>query len=189
MSEFISWIEKPSKTKGKPDIYFLTAEQIFNNEKGKRLQKELAGDFIGHSAIRFFYDLPDTTSRGRLYEKECADFSTPSNFPAIITRAIKRGDFRGMGTPQGLLTHPAYAEYERVRQPAYAEYERVRQPAEAEYEKVTQTAEAEYQKVRQPAYAEYQKVRQTAYAEYEKVTQPAFWDLFSDPKNRAEAWK
>ena len=140
MSDFLSWIEKPSTVKGKPDIYFLTAKQVFHTRKGKLLQKELAGDYIGHSAIRFYYDLPDTIGRHNLFDKESTNFSSPANFPAVIVRAIKRGDFAGMGTPKGLLCQPAWAEYEKIRQQAYAEYEKIRQQALAEYEKIRQPA-------------------------------------------------
>ena len=86
----------------------------------------------------FWIDNPETDERWQkaldLFEKERTDFSSPSNFPAVIVRAIKRGAFAGMGTPQGLLNQPAWAEYEKIRQ-------------------------------------------------------QAFWGLFADIKNRAEAWK
>ncbi len=83
----------------------------------------------------------------------------------------------------------ARAEYEKVEQAARAEYKKVEQPAWAEYEKVKQAARAEYEKVEQAARAEYEKVEQAARAEYEKVEQAKFWKIFSNPKNRARAWR
>ena len=74
----------------------------------------------------------------------------------MIVRAIKRGEFRGFGTPPGLLSQPALAEYEKIEQQALAEYE---------------------------------KIEQQALAEYEKIEQQAYWDLFANPDNRAEAWR
>jgi hypothetical protein len=203
MCEFISWKEYHGK------IYFLTADQIFNTPRGKELQAHTSReDWVGHGAIAFYYNLPE----GELVRNcECTDFSTPDNFPEVIAAAIRNGEFRGLGTPEGLLSKPAWAEYEKVRQPAWAEYEKVQQPALAEYEKVQQAALAEYEKVQQAAWAEYEKVqqpalaeylkvrqaawaeylkvRQPALAEYQKVQQPAFWDSFAKKKNRNPNWK
>jgi F0F1-type ATP synthase membrane subunit b/b' len=218
MCQFLSTVKTKDKN-GKDKYLFLTYDLIHNTPRGELLQKKYGGDdLIGHSAIREYFEVRS----GQGEDVEYTDFSTPKNFPAIIAKAIKRGEFLGFGQPKGLLTQPAYAEYEKITQqayaeyqkitqPAYAEYQKIRQPAYAEYEKITQQAYAEYQKIRQPAkaeyekirqqaYAEYEKIRQQAYAEYEKITQqaeaeyqkirqPAFWDLFADPKNRAEAWR
>jgi len=163
MCNFLSWIEKGDK------VYYLTHDLIHSTPRGDMIQKRFPGDgeLIGHSAIRAYFEIDGGTDR------ECENFSSPSNFPAEIVAALKDGKFWGMGTPGGLLTKPALAEYEKVTQAAYAEYEKVTQAAEAEYQKVRQPALAEYEKVRQPAYAEYEKVMQPAYAEYEKVRQTA----------------
>jgi hypothetical protein len=209
MCEFLSWIEKPLKTKTK--YYFLTYDQIYNTPRGEILRKQIGSnkpeDYYGHEAIRKYYEL--TFGSGK--ERECVDYSKPSNFPTIIAKAIKRGEFRGMATPEGLLSQPAWAEYEKIRQQAlaeykkigqqaWAEYKKIRQQALAEYEKIEQPAWAEYEKIRQPAWAEYEKIRQQALAEYEKIEQPAwaeykkirqqvFWDLFTNPENRNPEWR
>ncbi len=138
MSEFISWIEKEKE--GKKQIFFLTGKQVFHTKKGKELFKELHGDFIGHSAIRFYYALKDTTNRGRLYEKECTDFSTPNKFPAVIVRAIKRGDMRGLATPEGLLTATAEKAYQEAKAPAEKAYQEAKATAEKAYQKATTPA-------------------------------------------------
>ena len=83
----------------------------------------------------------------------------------------------------------AWAEYKKVQGQAYAEYKKVQGQAYAEYNKVQDQALAEYEKVRDQALAEYKKVRGQAYAEYRNVTQSAFWSLFANPDNRAEAWR
>ncbi|MFA5429874.1 MAG: hypothetical protein WC329_01790, partial [Candidatus Omnitrophota bacterium] len=169
MCEFLSAVKTKDKN-DKDKYYFLTYDLIHNTPRGKLLQKKYGGDdLIGHSAIREFFNLRE----GRGENWECTDFSSPKNFPIIIVKAIKRGEFQGFGQPEGLLTQPAYAEYEKITQQADAEYEKITQQAYAEYEKITQQADAEYQKITQQAYAEYEKIRQPAYAEYEKITQQA----------------
>jgi len=170
MCEFVSWIEKGDK------VYFLTGEQVFNTRKGEALQKWCGSpdDYIGHGAIRHYYGLEQDEGTN----KECTNFSTPKNFPSVISEAIKNGKMRGLAIELQLLTKPAFAEYAKVKQQAYAEYK-----------KVEQQAYAEYKKVKQQAFAEYKKVEQQAFAEYKKVEQPAFWDIFSDPKNRKRGWR
>lgn len=159
MCEFISWVEKGGK------VYFLTGKKIFHTQKGKKLQ-EWSGssdDYSGHGAIRYYYGLEQDEG----INKECTNFATPTNFPAVIAHSIKKGDMRGLGLGKLLLSKPAWAEYEKVRQQAWAECE----------------------KVQQQAFAEYKKAWQQAQAEYEKVEQPAFWDLFAFPENRVPKWR
>jgi hypothetical protein len=160
MCEFISWIEKDGH------VLFLTANDIFNTQRGKELREYCQNrhDWIGHGAIRFYYQLENGV------ERECTDFSSTNNFPAEIVSAIKSGAFRGLGTPCGLLNEQAYAEYKKIKQSAYAEYKKIQQ-AYAEYEKIQQSALAEYEKIQQSAWAEYKKIKQSAYAEYEKIAQ------------------
>jgi len=190
MCQFVSWIEKDGA------VLFLTGKQVYHTKRGKELREytKHTDELVGHGAIRWFYNIDGGT------DKECDDFSSPKRFPSVIVEAIKGGEMRGMGTPNGLLTRKAYAEYLKVCAAAYAEYEKVSEPALAEYEKVSEpayteyrkvcaAASAEYDKVRDAAWAEYDKVRDAAWAEYEKVIDAAFWDLFDDPKNRTEAWK
>ena len=178
MCEFISWIEKDG------NVLFLTYNDIYNTKRGKELQEyTIPNDYIGHGAIRFYYDLTNGEN------KECTDFSTPDNFPPEIAEAIKDGRMRGLGIAEELLSEPAYAEYRKIEQAACAEYRKIQQSAYAEYRKIEQAAYAEYVKIQQSAYAEYVKIEQAAYAEYRKIEQAAFWDLFADIKNRVEAWK
>lgn len=160
MCEFASWVEKDDK------VYFLTANQVFNTTRGKALQKYCGNsdDYVGHGAIRQYYNLKDGTNR------ECTDFSTPDNFPIEIADAIKGGKFRGITVVKELLTQPALAEYNKITQPACAEYNKIQQPALAEYKKI-------------------RKIRQSALAEYEKIQQAAFWDLFAIPENRNPNWR
>src|SRR3990167_2160775 len=101
MSECLSWIHQGKKT------YYLTHDQVFHTKKGRALMEKLKGDFIGHSAIRFYYRLPEPDDENRRQEPQCTDFSTPDNFPAVLVEAIQRGDFRGFGTPECLLSAPA----------------------------------------------------------------------------------
>ena len=194
MCEFLSAVKGKTKT-GRDKWYFLTHALIHGTPRGELLQQKYGGDdLIGHSAIREFFHLRSGDNW------ECTDFSTPANFPPIIVKAIKDGEFKGLGTPPRLLSGPAGAEYEKSRQAAWAEYRKVQQAASAEYEKVRQAAVAECEKVQQPAWAEYEEVRQAAWAEYEKSRQAAvaeygksrqaaFWNLFANPENRAEGWR
>lgn len=174
MCTFLSAVK--TKSKGEDKWYFLTHHLIHNTPRGELIQKQFPGsdELIGHAAIRAYFQLRD----GKCENWECSDFSTPDNFPAVIVKAIKRGNFRGFGTPKGLLSQPAAAEYEKATQQAWAEYKKATQQAWAEYEKATQLAAAECL-----------KAFQQAWAEYEKAKEPAFWDLFASPENRNPAWK
>jgi len=181
MCEFISWVKKRGK------VYFVTGEQLFS-EKGQAWVKEHGvsnDDLCGHGTIRLWHGIDN----GDGQDEECTNFSTPAAFPDVIVKAIKDDKMRGLGTPKGLLSEPAWAEYKKVQQQAWAEYKKVKQQALAEYEKVKQQAWAEYEKVEQPALAEYKKVQQQAWAEYKKVEQPAFWNLFAIPENRSPLWR
>ena len=164
MCEFISYIEKNG------EVLFLTGDDVFNTKRGKQLQKHCksADDLTGHGAIRWYFGIDDKPLEGGK-ERECTDFSSPANFPKPIVKAIKAGLMAGFkdGTPQELLTNPAWAEYEKITNTAWAEYE-----------KITNTALAEYEKIKNPALAE-----------YEKITNTAFWALFADVNNRNHEWR
>jgi len=175
MCDFISYIGMPDKS-----VRFLTGHDLFETERGAEYLKwnkdtsHAVDDYTGHGAIRWYYKIKNNVGQDR----ECADFSTPDNFPSPIVTAIKCGLYRGLGTPDGLLRQAAGTEYKRIMQPAYAEYERIRQPAYAEYVRIKQVAEAEYV-----------RITQAAYAEYERIRQATFWDLFANPENRNPAWR
>ena len=102
MCEFISYIGKETDKGAK--VLFLTYDRIFNTPRGEILRKEIGSnnpeDFYGHAAIRKYYQ----AEGGK--DKECTDFSTPTNFPPTIARAIKGGDFKGFPLPIGLLSQP-----------------------------------------------------------------------------------
>jgi hypothetical protein len=169
MCEFISWKEVGD------EILFLTWNDIYNTPRGKELQAyTVSSDFVGHGAIAFYYEIPPEKGINR----ECTDFSSPSNFPKVIVDAIKAGKMAGLGIAKQLLTPEALAEYEKIRQPAWEEYEKIVQPAQAEY-----------LKIRQPAWEEYEKIQQPAWEEYEKIRQSTFWNLFSKPENRPLVWR
>lgn len=112
MCDFISWIEY------KGEILFLTKHEL-ETTRGKALRKHLGSQFKndvkGHGAIEWYYKLKDNVGA----HKECEDFSNPKNFPAVIVKAIKAGDFCGIGIAENLLTKPAWAEYTKIQGQAF----------------------------------------------------------------------
>jgi len=190
MCNFISWKEIDDQ------ILFLTSNDIYNTKRGQELQKHTNEvDFVGHGAIAFFYEIDPNKGTNR----ECRDFSSPSNFPPVIAEAIKAGKM-SLGVSEQLLTPEAWGEYEKITKPALAEYDKTRLAAWAEYEKIRNAALAKYYKIVKPALAKYEKIRDAARAEYEKICNAAlakyektylaaFWTLFSNPLNRPEIWR
>jgi hypothetical protein len=195
MCDFVSWIEY------KDEIFFLTNDCLHTKE-GKALKRYLGNQFRedikGHGAIRRYFGIP----KDKGMNMECTNFSSPKAFPNKIIEAIKDGSLSKICDipPISILTQPARAEYEKIKQSAWAEYKKIEQPARAEYEKIKQSAWAEYEKIEQstwaeykkieqPAWAEYEKIKQSAWAEYEKIEQPAFWELAINPRNRVRGWK
>ena len=162
MCQFISWVEVEKD--GDKHIFYLIYRDIYHTKRGKDLQayNPNTGDYIGHGAIRWYYDLG---RKGK--DLECTDFSTPNNFPPEIVDAIKNGKFRGLGVCSGTLLERSWAKYKKIEQSAYAEYI----------------------KIQQSAWAEYRKIEQSALAKYEKIQQSAFWDIFANPKNRRKIWR
>jgi hypothetical protein len=136
MCEFVSWIEKRELVKGKPKLYYLTGTQIFQTEKGKELQKwcKSKDDLVGHGAIRYFYGLESDEGTNQ----ECTDFTKPLNFPRAIVKAIKDGEMRELGTPQGLLLKPKWdaidKEYQTKWDAIYKEYQTKRDAIDKEYQ-------------------------------------------------------
>jgi len=173
MCEFISWKEIDTE-KGK-EILFLTAYDIFSTKRGRQLQKHTTpGDFVGHGAIAFFYEIDPSKGINR----ECTDFSDPKYFPDEIVAAIKAGKFRGLGNPEGLLTAPAWKAYQEATATAWKAYLEAKAPAWKAYQKATAAAEKAYQEATAPARKAYQEAKDAA-----------FWDLFADPKNRNPKWR
>ena len=173
MCEFLSAVKTTGKN-GKDKYYFLTYNLIHNTPTGKLLQKKYGGeDLIGHSAIREYFALDD---KGKNWE--CSDFSKPSNFPSVLVQAIKNGEFRGFGTPEGLLAAEAYKRYQEAKAEPYKRY----QEATAEADKRWQEATAEADKRWQEATAEADK-------RYQEAKATVFWGLFMIPENRNPMWR
>lgn len=91
MCEFISWIELDNG-----EIKYITSKQL-KTTRGKHLIKECGNtdDVTGHGFIRLYYGLDKNEGRN----KECTNFSKPSNFPPEIVQAIKNGEFTEVGMP------------------------------------------------------------------------------------------
>jgi hypothetical protein len=169
MCHFVSWIEYKGK------VYYLNDDRL-NDRRGKELRdyETDPDEWRGHGSILWYYGLEGKNT----VQKEVEDFSSPDAFPPEIVADIKAGKFKQFGVASQILTPPARAEYEKVRDRAWAEYEKVRDRALAEYEKVEG-----------PEWAEYEKVEGPAWAEWEKVKSQTFWTLASKPENRIEAWR
>src|SRR4030042_5084025 len=136
MCEFLSWVELPN---GK--LRYLTAKNLAT-KKGRELREYVGNseDLTGHGAIRKYWGLDNYIIHHVGKNHECADFSTPDNFPSELAEAIKSGEFRGLGLPLRMLVQEAQEEYDRVYQPARKEYIRVYQEAKEEYDRVYQEA-------------------------------------------------
>ena len=159
MCNFISAI------KVKDEYFYLTKQDLKGKKfsEFKKENKEWYQDIMGHGAIEFFY--PKLKGKGEHWE--CEDFSSPNNFPSNIVEDIKKGNFKGFGICEEILTPKALDEYNKIRQPALAEYN----------------------KIRQSALDEYNKIEQLAWDEYNKIEQPAFWKIAVIKKNRKKEWK
>ena len=169
MCEFISWIEKGGQ------LYHLTYRDIYYTRRGKELRDfcKDKDDYIGHGAIRYFYD----NFVGGI-QRECTDFSTPNNFPSEIVADIKAGKFRGLRTPEGLLAKPLYDKYEADIKPLYDKYQADIKPL---YDK--------YQAGRKPLDDKYQAGRKTLDDKYQADRNNIFWNLFKIKKNRNPLWR
>ena len=109
MCEFVSWVERRSKN------YFLTDKQLAT-KRGQELIKTISlDDLCGHGTIRAYYRIDS----GDGIDKECTNFSSPANFPDVISQAIKNGEITRFGIAGRLLTQQAWAEYKKIKQPAF----------------------------------------------------------------------
>jgi vacuolar-type H+-ATPase subunit H len=197
MCEFLSAVKTKDKN-GKDKYYFLTHHLIHETPRGEMVRKRFPGidEVIGHSAIRAYYEIRDNESENW----ECSDFSTSANFPAIIVKAIKRGEFRGFGNPTGLLTAPAYKVWQEATAPAYKVWQEAKAtadkvwqeataPAYKVWQEATAPADKVYQEATAPAYKVWQEAKATADKVWQEATATAFWDLFAVSENRAEVWR
>jgi hypothetical protein len=175
MCEFVSWIEEDGA------VLFLTTNDIYNAKRGKELQKYCKNkeDYAGHGAIRFFYNIPEYG-----YNKECTDFSSPTNFPPEIAEAIKLG-LMSFDRPYALLCDEARVEYNKTRAKALAKYEKTRNEAEKTYNE----AWTKYEKTRTEALPQYEKTYDEVWTKYVKTCNTKFWALFSVKENRAKPWQ
>ena len=175
MSEFLSAVKGKTK-EGKDRWYFLTHHLIWETPRGEMLRKQFAdakdGDFIGHHAIRAYFQLDGGENW------ECTDFSTPANFPDVIAEAIKRGEFRGLGMPDKLLTANAYKAWQEATA-----------PADKAWQEATAPAYKAWQEATAPADKAWQEARANGDKAWGEANANAFWDLFANPENRAEGWR
>jgi len=181
MCDFISW-----KTyKGK--LYFLTDDIVkLRLREFKQYNEGWKGDLLGHGAIDWFFNLPENCG----VKGECTDFSSPKNFPKEIVLAIKECRMNLIGFNLNLLNDPARKEYNKIKQTAWKEYDKIKQTTfRKEYNKIEQAVWEKYDKIKQIARKEYEKTEQAVWEKYDKIRQTTFQKLFSNPKNRAEAWK
>jgi hypothetical protein len=210
MCEFISWIEKEGD-KGKKHVLFLTNADL-DTRKGKKLDNR---DKTGHGAIREVLGL--SASCGQ--QRECVDFSKPSNFPAEIVKAIKRGVLSKIGTPsdaEQLLNKKAIALYitgaaepmlttkelvpvfgSKKTREILEKLEWIRKNKEARYRPIRSGGRAGCGELCTFTWSE--TLEDSSYwpeinnkLEKAKVVKPAknvFWELFKDKKNRKPCWR
>lgn len=114
MCNFISWIEFAG------EVLFLKDSdlELWNKSKDKPKIPDKS-ERCGHGAIRLYYGLKENDG----IQKECTDFSKPSNFPNEIIKAIKSG-LMTYATPNNtneLLTATADKAYQEATATAYWE--------------------------------------------------------------------
>ena len=125
MCQVVSWIEKSGRVK------FLTGETITSDKFLTWAKKHGVSpdDYVGHGTLRAWYKMGQDEG----IDHECNDFSTPSNFPDKVIKAIMSGEMRGLPMTafaiKQMLSPKAWAEYNKVKQPAWAEYNKVKQQA------------------------------------------------------------
>ena len=205
MCERFSWIEKDG------EVLFLTGSDVYDTAKGKKLQYcTTPNDFYGHGAIRFYFDLSKSSGTN----KECEDFSNPTNFPPELAKAIKAGKMAKFGVNEemrGLLMPKARKIYDDTCDKARKIYDDTRAPARKIYDDTCAPAQKIYDDTRAPAQKIYddtcapaQKIyddtcdkAQKIYDDtcdkarkiYDDTCAKAFWQLFSRKSNRTKAWR
>jgi hypothetical protein len=189
MCEFLSCVKTQDKN-GKDKYYYLTHDLIHNTPRGEMIQKKYFGDgeVIGHTAIREYFEI----RAGQGENWECTDFTTPKNFPAVIARAIKRGEFRGFGNPVGLLSFAVNAKWNAERDAVYAKWKAERDAVNAKWKPKSDAVFAKWNAERDAVYAKWKPKSDAVNAKWNAerdAVNAIFWELFSDPKNRAKAWK
>ena len=167
MCEFLSWIEY------KEEIIYITAADL-ETSKGKKLLKDVGWEDIkGHGAIRKFFTIPD----GKGTNKECTDFSTPTNFPKEIVRDIKKGLFIGFGTPSGILIDPIDKAYRTQKNTLYKAYRAQKDTLYKAYEAQIDPIDKAYRTQKNTIDKAYRALIDT------------YWNLVKIKKNRVKAWQ
>ena len=174
MCEFLSAVIT-NKGKKNEHVYYLNHHLIFETPRGETIRKRFGGDdIIGHSAIRAYFEIGEGTGTNF----ECSDFSTPSVFPDLLVQAIKNGEFRGIATPSGLLSVPAWKACDEATA-----------TARKACDEATATARKACDEATAPARKAYNEATATARKACDEATATAFWDLFAIPENRNPAWR
>jgi hypothetical protein len=184
MCERYSWIEKDG------EAIFLTAYDVFDTKRGRELQKYTTcpSDWYGHGAIREYYGLVGGS------ERECEDFTTPTNFPPELVAAIKAGRMWGFGITEPMLSMLTDAARELQAKAIAPAFEIYRQAVEITYivGQFTLAVAGEHD----PGHHKYLAAHRecflsglAAHDAYAQVRDRSFAELFADPKNRIEAWR
>lgn len=212
MCEFISWKEIKTAD-GSMELLFLTHDDIFNTSRGAELrQLTTPEDFVGHGAIAFYYQID--ANKG--VDRECTNFSSPDNFPPEIVSALKAGKLWGIVEyfPEGLLCVPLYDDYKAKRDALDEDYNAKHDALYADYkakhdalfedckakhdalgvgyEAKHDALRADYGAKREALFDDYKVKRGPLYADYKakcKALSNEQWELFTEPKNRAEVWR
>jgi hypothetical protein len=172
MCEFVSWKNYDGT------LWFLTDDIIAPRlEEFKLYNPEWREDLPGHWAIEWFFYLPEHCGRN----KECTDFSSPSNFPPEIVREIKQGKMTYGKFSVGLLLPTLDADYEAKRVALDADDRAKWDALDADYEAKRVALDAELWAKRVALDAE-------LWAKWDALD-AEMWALFSKPENRAEAWR
>ena len=184
MCDFVSWIETKNR------VLFLTDANIRDWERaGDRPACPDKSERVGHGAIRLFYGLNETDG----INKECTNFSSSSNFPVPIAKAIKDGKITcNLVFPKGLASDELYADYTAKRSLLYADYIAKLKPLDDAYYAKRNPLEDAYDAQRNLLDADYDAKRTMvydAYAAKRTILNDVCWDKFKEIKNRAPVWR
>ena len=125
--------------------------------------------------------VPDKSDKGILDR----EFKKIAGSPKALIAHVKRCG-KIDNALVGLLTAPAWEQYDKVKAPALEQYDKVTAPAWEQYKKVKAQALEQYDKVKAPALEQYDKVKAQALEQYDKVTAPAWRKLFAVKSNRVK---
>ncbi len=200
MGEFISWYEELS---GK--VHFLTDADW---PKAQALSIN-AEDFLGHGAIAAIRGWKvDNRPVGK--KRECTDFSTPANFPAVIVAALKAGQMTYVPLPPGLLLPDLDDDYRAKCKPLDDDYRAKCKPLDDDYWAKRKPLDDDYWAKRDDYWAkrealddDYRAKRKALDDDHwakRKALDDDYWAkrkaldddyrrLFTVPENRVEDWR